>query len=69
MSKIKYNKSTDAVFIEISDKKIDYAEDEGQFIMHFTKEGEPVLIEIFDAKKFAIGLLSSVINEEEIALV
>jgi uncharacterized protein YuzE len=68
MKKIRYNKETDAIFIELSDKQIDYAEDEGQFIVHFTKKGEPVLIEIFDAKEFALNLLSSVIKDEEVAI-
>lgn len=69
MKKIKYNKETDAIFIELSDKQIDYVEDEGQFIVHFTKKGEPVLIEIFDAREFTINLLSSVIKGEEVAMV
>jgi hypothetical protein len=27
--------------IELSDKTIDYAEDAGQIIVHFSKDGEP----------------------------
>jgi hypothetical protein len=45
MKEISYNKETDALFIELSDKKMDYAEDEGQIILHFSREGEPVLLE------------------------
>ncbi len=43
----------DALLIELSDKKIDYAE-EGQMIIHFSKDGKPVLLEILDAKDFIL---------------
>jgi uncharacterized protein YuzE len=69
MKKIRYDKAADSLFIELSDKQIDFAEDEGQFIVHFSKDGNPVLIEIFDARSFALNLLSSVIKEEEVALI
>ncbi len=68
MKKIRYSKDVDAVLIELSDKPIDYAEDEGQVIVHFSSDGEPVLIEIFDAKEFALNLLSSVVKEVEVSI-
>ena len=66
MKKIKYDKESDTLTIEFSEKPIDYAEEEGQIIIHFTKKDEPVLIEILDAKEFIINTLSSVITEKEI---
>jgi uncharacterized protein YuzE len=48
--KIRYSKDVDILLIELSDKPIDYAEDEGQVIIHFSSDGEPVLIEICNAK-------------------
>jgi hypothetical protein len=66
MRKIRYNKDVDALLIELSDKKIDYAE-EGQMIIHFSKEGEPVL-EILDAKDFIPNSLSSLVKEKEVAI-
>lgn len=68
MNKIKYSKDVDALLVELSNKPIDYAEEEGQFVIHFSKDGEPVLLEIFDAKDFVIGILSSVVKEKEIAI-
>jgi uncharacterized protein YuzE len=68
MRKINYNKDTDSLLIELSDKNIDYAEDVGQVIIHFSEEGEPVLLEIFDAKDFALNVLSSVMKEKEVAI-
>lgn len=36
----------------ISDEPIDYAEEVGNIIVHFTREGKPVLLEILDASEF-----------------
>jgi len=68
MRKIRYSKDVDALLIELSDKAIDYAEEEGQIIVHFTADGEPVLIEIFDAREFLLSSFSSLIKEEEVAI-
>ena len=43
MRRIRYSKDVDVLLIELSDKPIDYAEKEGQIIVHFAKNGEPVL--------------------------
>lgn len=66
MRKIKYDKETDILIIELSEKPIDYAEEEGQMIIHFTKDEEPVLLEVLDAKEFIMNTLSSIINDKEI---
>jgi uncharacterized protein YuzE len=68
MRKIKYSKDVDALLIELSEKPIDYAKEEGQMIIHFSNDGEPVLLEIFDAKDFILNSLASVINEKEVAI-
>ncbi len=68
MRKIKYSKDVDALLLELSDKKIDYAEEEEQMIIHFSKDGEPVLLEILDAKDFILNSLSSLIKEKEVAI-
>ncbi|KFI34943.1 hypothetical protein HY00_08345 [Peptococcaceae bacterium SCADC1_2_3] len=68
MRKIKYSRDVDILLVELSDKPIDYAEEEGQIIIHFSKNGEPVLLEILDAKDFILNSLSSVIKEKEVAI-
>ena len=68
MRKIRYSKDVDALLIELSDKQIDYAEEEGQMIIHFSKDGEPVLLEIFDAKDFILNSLSSLVKQKEVAI-
>ncbi len=50
--KISYNREQDILMYEISDEPIDYAEEVGNIIVHFTKEGRPVLLEILDASEF-----------------
>lgn len=38
--------------IKVSDEPIDYAEEVGPIIVHLTKTGKPVLLEIMDAREF-----------------
>jgi len=68
MRKIKYSKDVDAFLIELSDKPIYYAEEEGQVIVHFTKDGEPVLLEILDAREFVMNSLKSLLQEKEVII-
>ncbi len=35
-------------------------------IIHFSKDGEPVLLEILDAKDFVVNSLSSIVKEKEV---
>lgn len=39
-----------------------------QIVIHFSKDGEPVLIEILDAKEFVLNTLSCVIKEKEVTI-
>lgn len=63
MSKIRYSRDVDALLIELSDKPIDYAEEAGQVIVHFAADGEPVLLEILDARDFLLRSCSTVLKE------
>ncbi len=51
-TKVKYSADEDILLYEVSQEPIDYAEETGSVIVHFTKEGKPVLLEIMDASKF-----------------
>ena len=68
MRKVRYSKDVDALLIELSEKPVDYAEEAGQFIVHFDKEGEPVILEILDAKNFLLRSLASLMKETEASL-
>jgi len=48
----KYNKEDDILMVELNNKPIDYAEQSGNLIVHFSPEREAVLIEVLRASKF-----------------
>lgn len=50
--RIGYDRDADVLMIEISDDDVDYAEEASPMIIHFSKNGKPVLIEILDASEF-----------------
>jgi len=50
--KVRYDRGEDILIIKASDEPIDYAEEIGLIIVHFTKEGKAVLFEIMDATEF-----------------
>lgn len=50
--KFSYNRKDDVLLIELSNKKIDYAEQSGSFIVHFSPKREAVLLEILNASAF-----------------
>lgn len=50
--KVRYDREDDVLMVKVSDEKIDYAEEIGQIIVHFTKDGKAVLFEILDAAEF-----------------
>lgn len=47
-----YEKEDDILMIELNNKKIDYAEQTGDLIVHFSPKREAVLLEILDASHF-----------------
>lgn len=59
MRKIRYRKDVDALLIELSDNTIGHAKEEGQIIIHFSTDNEPLLLEIFDAKEFLLRTFTS----------
>ena len=44
--KINYDPETDIVLCQISNKRIDHAEEQGPLIIHFDRQDHPVLLEI-----------------------
>lgn len=51
-TKISYEPEADVLMWEISNSSIDHAKEIGNFVVHFTKNNVPVLIEILEASKF-----------------
>ena len=52
MKKISYSKDADALFIELSEDPIAYADEEGQVILHYSQDEKLVLVEILDFRRF-----------------
>lgn len=50
--KFQYNQEDDILIIELNNKQIDYAEQTGDLIVHFSPKREAVLLEILDASRF-----------------
>lgn len=50
---------------EIAEGEIDHAREFGNFIIHFSKNGKPLFIEMLDASKF-IGQVDKIKNIKEI---
>jgi len=55
--KIRYSKNEDILIIELSNEKIDYAEETGSIIIHFSVDKKPVLLEILEASEFLSGVM------------
>jgi hypothetical protein len=53
MPKISYEPGADVLMLEKnSNEPIEYAEEVGNFIVHFGKKHNPILVEILEASKF-----------------
>lgn len=50
--KYSYDKQSNILRIKITDRPFDYAEEMGNFVVHFDKENKPVYIEILNADQF-----------------
>ena len=50
--KYSYDQESDVLAVSISKKPFDYAEEMGDFIVHFDKNDKPVYVEILNASKF-----------------
>ena len=54
--KASYDRNADVLLIHAGRGKIDRAEEMGPFVIHFTKRGKPLLIEILDASEVLSNL-------------
>lgn len=63
--KVKYNRETDIMLIEVSSDKIEYAEEVGPIIVHFSKDEKPVLLEILDSSEFLKELTKATMKAKQ----
>lgn len=67
--KYKYDKNTDILLIKLSKQKPDFAEQKENIITHYNKKGLPIEIEILDAKKTAVKIISTIFNGKKIPII
>lgn len=67
--RISYDRERDILLLETSKKEIDYAEEVGSIIVHFSKDKKPVLLEILDASDFISAATKATIKAKEERLV
>ncbi|MXY46202.1 MAG: DUF2283 domain-containing protein [Chloroflexi bacterium] len=60
-----YSKDVDILIVRVADEPVDYAEDTGQFVVHFSKDGKPVLLEIQGAKDFVMESYNTLFAEDQ----
>jgi len=51
-AKIHYEPEADVLSWEMSRDPIDFAQESGNVVVHFSRRGAPVLVEILEARKF-----------------
>ena len=65
MPKITYSSDVEALLIELSDKPIDHVKEiDASTIVHYARDGEPVVLEIMDAKRFLLAVLEKVLTPQ-----
>ncbi len=70
--KVRYNRDDDVLLVEtMPEARIDYAEQSGPLIAHFTADGALILLEILDASRFLTSALQAALwgSEEQVAVV
>lgn len=55
--KVRYSKDVDILLLELSKKPIDYAEEAGNAILHYSPKKELVLVEVLHASSLFKDLL------------
>jgi uncharacterized protein YuzE len=65
--KVSYDRESDILLIDQGQEGdvIDYAEEAGSIIIHFTREGKPVLLEILDAGELLAAVIKSLTVSRE----
>jgi uncharacterized protein YuzE len=65
--KIKYYPDADALVMKVSDEKPDHGEQVGEeMILHFTRDNKLVKIEILDASKTVLDMLTPILSQKPV---
>jgi len=63
--KVSYDRDEDILLIELSKGKIDFAEEKGPLIVHFSKKREPLLLEILHASEVLSKITETTIRSKK----
>lgn len=63
----KYDVETDILVIVLSSENLDFGEQKGNIITHYSKERIPVEIEILDASETAVDILNTILKTKRLA--
>jgi uncharacterized protein YuzE len=58
----KYNSKTDILVLILGKGKLDFGEQKENIITHYDRKGKPLEIEILDASKTAMEIVSAIIG-------
>lgn len=61
----RYSKDVDILMVKVSEEPIAYAEEAERFIVHFSKDGKPVMLEIMDAKDFVLQARNELLRDSD----
>lgn len=62
--KVSYNREMDILLMQVGGGKVDHAEEMGPIIVHFTANGEPILLEMLDASETLTQLTKTTMTTE-----
>jgi uncharacterized protein YuzE len=63
---MRYDQQDDVLMIWFAEgKQVDHAERVGQSILHVTQQGEPILLEILNARQFILDMVGTAIVPTE----
>ncbi|MGH2568253.1 MAG: DUF2283 domain-containing protein [Bacteroidota bacterium] len=62
--RIQYNRKDDVLVIHVAQGKVDFAEELGDMIVHYSKNNKPLFIEVLDASNFLATLTKTIARAE-----
>lgn len=66
----KYDAATDILVLILGRGRLDFGEQKGNIITHYDKSGKPLEIEILDASRTALEIVSAIVgNKKRLATV
>ena len=63
--KVRYNRKSDILTLELSEASIDHAEETGPIIIHSSADDRLVLLEILEASDFLANLTKAAVRAED----